>query len=140
MNLDYYDKFSRLSTIAESFTLPGPRMLVEILPKEELKTAGGLIISAGAGYKTTNEMNRPLFGVILLNGEGEEDEDGNNIPLPLKPGAVVQINLHGPVYYSEFPGLGSTEDQIAMIAPNHIQMSWPTIADFKKFQEVLGAK
>lgn len=137
MKLQFAEKFARLEGIKESFNLPGTRMIVELLPKEEFKTAGGLIVGDPGGYRTEVQTNRPLIGVVLLVGEGSTNEEGELEEVPFSPGAVVQINTHGPAYYSEYPGIGKTSD-IAMIVPSHVNMSWPSIADYMKFREVLS--
>ncbi len=112
-------------------------MVVELLPKEEFKTAGGLIVGDPGGYRSEVQTNRPLIGVILLVGEGTVDDDGELLPVEFEPGAVVQINTAGPAYFSEYPGIGKTSD-IAMIVPSHVNMSWPSMEAYLKFRAVLS--
>lgn len=139
MESKFLERFKRLSALtSQEFVLVGERMLIEVFPQTELKTKGGIIIADPSGYKTETQTNRPLLGVVLAVGQGYVDEDGKEEPNEYKPGEVVIVSRMGPLYYSEFPGLGSTNNEIAMTRSSEVHMSWPNIEAYEKFREVIG--
>ncbi|HQE69812.1 MAG TPA: co-chaperone GroES [Atopobiaceae bacterium] len=66
----------------------GDRVLVKPAPKEE-KTSSGLYISSGA-------QEKPQQGEVIAVGAGKIDDDGDRIPIDVKPGDQV--------YYGKFGG------------------------------------
>jgi co-chaperonin GroES (HSP10) len=137
MESKYLSKFTKLSDFKD-FVLVGERMLIEVIPQEEMKTKGGIIIADPGGYKTETQTNRPLLGVVLLVGQGYISDDGESEPHEYKPGEVVIVSKMGPLYYSEFPGIGATGNSIAMTRSSEVHLSWPSIEAFKKFRETLS--
>ena len=108
----YLEQFKKLD--GSKYKLAGGRMLVEILPKEEMKTTGGLIMAAPIQHKGTADTQRAVVGVVLMTGEGYVDDDGNDVPMETKVGSVVVLNEFGLKYYSQFPGISTyTESKLA---------------------------
>lgn len=136
----YLERFKRLSDFpSDQFVLVGERMLIEVFPEEEMKTKSGLIIAQAAGYKTETQINRPMLAVVLYVGQGYVNEDGSEEEHEYKPGEVIICSKMGNLFYSDFPGIGATEDSIALTRPSEVHMSWPSIEAFLKFREALGA-
>lgn len=139
----YLARFARLkSEGAAFFTLPGNRMLVEILPKEELKTRGGLIMATDMrDHRNHTEENRAIVGIVVLNGSGYVDDDGNTVEIEYTEGSVVLLSSLGIRYYSQFPGLTEyTESSLGMTRDSEVQMSFPSLEAFEKAKELLNAK
>ena len=86
----YLEQFKKLE--GTKYKLAGGRMLVEVLPKAEMKTAGGLIMAAPSSHKGTADLQRALLGVVLMLGEGYVDDDGKDIEMDVKVGNVVVLN------------------------------------------------
>ena len=61
----------------------GDRVLIELSKDEESKTASGIIIP------DTADKDRLERGVVLEVGEGGENEDGELVPIRVKPGQKV---------------------------------------------------
>lgn len=59
----------------------GSRVVVEPIEQEEI-TAGGIVLPETAKEK-------PQKGVVLSVGPGDRDDDGDRIPLDVKPGDTV---------------------------------------------------
>lgn len=100
----------------EASALPaikGATLVVECLPKKELKTAGGIILGAvDKTHRGTAEDMRRGLAIILACGEGYGSPDE---PCTLKPGQVVMLP-YSPLYLSEWPGIqGYTANTIALI-------------------------
>lgn len=126
MQTKYLAHFERLK---DKFVLNGNRILVEILPKEEMKTQGGIVIASDlSGYKTQTEDKRPLMAMIVCCGDAVDEQ--------WKPGMVCWITKH-PTFYSEFPGIGATENKLALITddPNDIHMSWENLSAYEAYKK-----
>lgn len=120
----------------------GNRLLIELLPKEELKTAGGIIIKSDmSGYKTQTEDSRPQMALVLATGDERTNSDGYlEAGTNYEPGNVLWITTH-PTYISEFPGLGATENKLAWITdnPQDIHVKWASLTAYEEFKKVSRA-
>lgn len=133
----YLDQFKKLE--GSKYKLSGGRLLVEILPKKEMKTGGGLIMAAPIQHKGTADQQRAVVGVVLMVGEGYVDDDGVDVPMETRVGAVVVLNEFGLKSYSEFPGVTSyTENKIALTAESEIQMKFESLEDLAEFERLLN--
>lgn len=133
----YLEKFKKLE--GSKFKLAGGRILVEVLPKQEMKSAGGLIIAAPSTHKGTADMQRAVLGIVLMVGEGYIDSDGKDIPMEVKVGNVVVLNEFGVKYYSEFPGIKSyTENKLAMTGESEIQIKFESVDELIEFESLLN--
>lgn len=133
----YLEQFKKLD--GSKYKLAGGRMLVEILPKEEMKTTGGLIMAAPIQHKGTADTQRAVVGVVLMTGEGYVDDDGNDVPMETKVGSVVVLNEFGLKYYSQFPGISTyTESKLALTAESEIQMKFDSFDDLAEFEKQLN--
>lgn len=101
--------FKQLRDLRPNFyQLYGSRILVEVLPDPEIRTANGLILTTTPkSQRTDTEENKFTAAVILSVGAGYYDEDkGEDVPLTLKPGQVVEVVRSGLRRYSTHPALG----------------------------------
>jgi co-chaperonin GroES (HSP10) len=132
----YLEQFKKLE--GSKYKLAGGRMLVEVLPKKEMKTTGGLIMAAPLNHKGTADTQRAVVGVVLMTGEGYVDDDGVDVPMETKVGSVVVLNEFGLKYYSEFPGIATyTESKLALTAESEIQMKFDSFDDLAAFEKLL---
>lgn len=132
----YLEQFKKLE--GSKYKLAGGRMLVEILPKKEMKTNGGLIMAAPIQHKGTADTQRAVVGVVLMTGEGYVDDDGKDVAMETKVGNIVVLNEFGLKYYSEYPGLTSyTENKLAMTAESEIQMKFDSFDDLAEYERLL---
>ncbi len=138
---EYLERFKKLEGVTKDvFTLEGDRMLVEIMPKEELKSAGGLIIASDATrYRTDTTANRPLIVVVLTTGPGDYDPDsGEYNEVEYKPGNVLFISDMSIKYLSDFPGIGATGQKLGIVRPTETHISWPSFEAYEKFRNTLN--
>jgi co-chaperonin GroES (HSP10) len=127
---------------ADKFTLFGNRLLVEMLPKEELKSAGGLILHAPTNdHRTDMEQNRAVLALVLAAGTGYyNEESGNSVPLEVAPGNVVLVSEMGLKKYTQFPGLAEyTANQIALTRETEIHMCWPSVEAYEAYKYALNS-
>lgn len=137
---EFFDRV-RETKSNHGFTLTGNRLLVEILPEEEIKTKSGLVIASDlSGYKTTTQNNRPTMALVLYVGTHTYDlaNGGMTEGSTYKPGQVIWITKH-PHFISEFPGLGSTEQKLAFMTddPNDVHAVWPDMAAYEAFKKAV---
>lgn len=98
----YFNRFQELiKTEPAVMELKGDQILIERLPKPELKTKSGLILASVSGYKQTMEDSITEFAIVLMTGPGLLDENGNSIPCDCKPGDVVMVP-GSTIWYSAF--------------------------------------
>lgn len=116
-------------------------MIVEVLPKEELKSAGGLVLSADThGHRSSTDENRAELAMVLANGPGYVDDDGNDVPIDIPPGSVVLLSRIGLKLYSQFPGLAEyTSETIALTRDSEIHCAWPSIDAFQTYAAKLNS-
>lgn len=149
LNSEFLNRFKKLEGVGDDvFILHGDRMLVEVMPKEELTTKGGLIISSDSTrMRTDTTQNRPLIVTVLAVGKGYiedvKDEDGEVIDhvqeeVPYKPGEVLFISDLSIKYLSEFPGLGATGQKLGIVRATETHISWPSFEAYEKFKSTLN--
>ena len=142
MESKYLARFQKLGEVKKDigFRLNGSRLLVEILPAKEIKTASGLVLSSPDTYKATADSYRALLGIVLMTGEGYVDEEGADVPMETKVGQIVVLNEFGLKYYSQFPGIADyTKNTVAMTSESEIQMSFDSIEEFIKYEQALSS-
>lgn len=105
----YLHKFQDLA-LANTVTLRGDWMLVEFIPQEEKKTAGGIYMPtdnmSSAQINGVAPERKLTFVRVLFTGEGydEVDEEGNKIKEALEyaPGDIVAIPFTAIKWFSDF--------------------------------------
>lgn len=142
-NTKYLESFKKLQTeeARQLFRLQGARVLIEVLPAREIKTASGIILSAPKDHvKVTAESQQHLLGVVLLTGSGYVDSDNNPIPMDVEVGNVVMLNELGLKYFSTFPGIANyTKNTLALTSESDIQMIFPNQEAYEKYEQLLNS-
>lgn len=120
--------------------LNGSRLLVEVLPPKEIKSAGGLVLSSNSDtHKATADSYRAVLAVVLMVGEGYVDEAGAAMEMETKVGDIVMLNDFGMRYYSQFPGLDDyTKNKIAMTTESEVQLKFSGAEEFLSFEQTLN--
>lgn len=138
MESKYLAKFAKLD--AGMLALRGDRMLVEKLPKEEFKTAGGLFINSSlSDHKSQIEMQRGELAIVLACGTGYVDEDGKEYEVDARPGTIILCNGFNYEHYSQFPGLaGYTQGSLAMVRERAVIASWPSLEAYNAYKAKLN--
>jgi co-chaperonin GroES (HSP10) len=132
----YFKKFQTLLKECPGImTLKGDNVLVEKLPKVELKTKSGLIIGTSTTHKNTVADSVTDFGLVLMTGPGQVFEDGSDCPCDAKPGDIILLP-QGTYWYGAFGHISQYEPySIGRLRDGQIPM-WFT--DYKKAFEVLN--
>lgn len=143
MKSKYLEKFKSLQSeeAKANFRLNGGRLLVEIFPPKELKTASGLVISAPSNMArgSTAESMRSVLAIVLLTGSGYFGDNGEDIPIDVPIGAIVLISDMDIKTFSTFPGIDDyTQNTLALIPENAIQMQFPTLESFQNYESFLN--
>jgi co-chaperonin GroES (HSP10) len=126
--------------LSPQYELIGDCILVEELPKEEVKTKSGLILESGGARKVDGlDMNKPLFVRVLAVGEGYYDETtGNEIPLNVQVGDIILVGRIGVNFFSTFCGLVSeTGNQIGLSRESEIRMRFKGEEGYQAVQQLL---
>lgn len=135
----YFKRFQRLIDEHHwTMNLKGDMLIVERLPKVELKTKGGIIMPHDVKtYKDTMSDRVTDFGIVLMVGPGHVFDDGSRAPMDCKAGDVIL--LPGNVaWYSAFGTMGDyTPFSIGLVRDAQIMLQF---ADYIKAMEVLNEK
>lgn len=134
----YLERFSRLTDIA-GFELRGNRLLVEVIPQEELKKGSIVIASSLSDHKSATQENRATLVRVLLVGTGYVDDEGADVPMDLKPGNVVMVPQMALKLYTQFPGLQDfTSNELALLLDHEIHMKWDDDAAYDRYKVALN--
>jgi co-chaperonin GroES (HSP10) len=136
----YKKYFDRLEG-KQLLQIKGKRLVVEVLDKDEIKTAGGLFIAKpDSDHRSQTEANRPTLCLVLACGVGYYDEDDEEVPLENSVGSVIEVSAHSLKTYSEFPGLSDyTSNKLAIVDDDVCHMSWPSLEAYEQYKQVLNA-
>jgi co-chaperonin GroES (HSP10) len=122
----------------KKFLLVGDCILVGRVPKRELKTAGGIVLSRG-GVRQNNafDSNLPQFVQVLAVGEGYYDNEKNeSIPLDLKPGNIIEVAAHAVRWFSSFGVVPDSEDSgtgVGITRESEYRMKFESYEDYETF-------
>ncbi len=132
----YFKQFENLNReYPGMMTLKGDNVLVERLPRIEMKTKSGLIIGTATTYKNTVADTLTDFGLVLMVGPGQLFEDGSTCPCDAKPGDIVLLP-QSTYWYGAFGHIAEYDAySIGRLRDGQIPM-WFT--DYKKVFEVLN--
>lgn len=128
----------RFQSIAEELQpkVTGNRMLVEVLPKEEMVSEGGIIFKTVETHKSDVEWLRPKIAVVLMKGAGSKNDNGTIDENPFNVGNVILVSEHSPKAFAEFPGLeGITSDEIAIVGRYDVHFCWENLEHFEQYCE-----
>jgi co-chaperonin GroES (HSP10) len=134
----YLKQFSKLGP--GDFPLRGNRLIVELLPKIEVKTKGGLVLATSLNdHRTTTNENQADVAVVLAVGSGYYGDDGEAVPMDVRVGNVILLTRFGVRAYSTFPGLTEyTAESIALCRESDVHAAWPSIEAFNAYVEKLS--
>ncbi len=122
------------------YYLTGDCLLVEEIPKAEVKTKSGLVLSSG-GRKSFDgmDMNQPLFVRVLDKGPGFYDEEtGDSSPLEVEVGDIILIGKVSVQFFSTFgPLVSEPGSQIGLTRESEIRMRFKGQEAWDKACEVL---
>lgn len=137
MESNYKEQFDKLAaTEPKLYTLRGATLLVELLPKEELTSKGGIIIGQASNQRANAEEFRRGVGIVLLQGDGYSD----GTEMDIKPGMVIMLP-YNPMYLSEWPGLkGYTQNSLALVNEGDVLFAYKSYKDFLKAKEVFSGE
>lgn len=143
----YFKRFQRLAEpvgqgldgeplYEDHMVLKGDMLIVERLPKVELKTKGGIIMPHDVKtYKDTMSDRVTDFGIVLMTGPGHVFDDGTRAECECKPGDVIL--LPGNVaWYSAFGTMvGYEAFSIGLVRDAQIMLQF---TDYQKAFEILN--
>ena len=124
---------------APNFKLFGSKLLVEQLPIGELKTKGGIILSAPTNAKSNFKTHAPLVCMVLAAGEGYTNDEGDSVPLSIKVGNVVITNANGVSFFSTLPGVPNYSDmKVGITTETDVQMVFEGIPEFEAYAKIMS--
>jgi co-chaperonin GroES (HSP10) len=140
--VDSFEKeFSVLREMNESFVLRGSSIIVEILPDEEIKTAGGLIIATDSKHIKGNSIEQHKLQVarVLMTGPGYwNDETESYEKLEVHPGSIVILPQFSTSLISVFPGIQRpTSNRLAFIKMDAIMGFYPSVEAYEQVKAKL---
>ena len=133
---------SQFVQVKDKYKLRGNRILVEVLPREEIKSAGGLILAAPpSDHRSTLDSNRACLAVVLAVGDGYYDDDtGEDSPLDIEVGNVIMLSAYGMRLYSTFPGVVDyVPEHIALIRDSDVTQAWKSKEDYEQYKQGLAS-
>lgn len=136
MKSKYLSKFMNLQpNQLAKLPIAGSRLLIELMPQEEVKSSGGIYLTTGL----KDNLQAPTVGIVLAVGEGYEDENGEPLPVDIGVGAVVLVANFSVSAFSTFPGLiGYTGGDIAFVREGDVAASWVSIEAFDEYARELN--
>lgn len=116
-------------------------MLVEALPRPELKTSGGIILSDNKRSLDNYSADKPQFVKVIQVGAGVQTEDGTNEPLPFSVGDIILVGPLATVKWcSDLFGLVSNTAEfrlgIMQGDATNAFMTFKTMEDYNKAWEL----
>lgn len=130
------------STCPEAFKLTGQCLLVEEVPKRELKTISGLILHSGTKHQVDSILdNQPMEVRVLLVGEGFYDEEtGKEVPLSTKPGDVILVGKLSVKWLSSIAGVFIQEGatRIGLLQESDTQLLYNGSTGYEAFGDALA--
>lgn len=126
---------------ADSFDLIGDALLVEELPKEELKSKGGIILAPQGKVSQVDgiEANRPTFVRVLAVGNGYVDSEGETVPVEANPGDIILVGRLSVNWFSTFgPLVSSAQCQLGITRECEIKLRFKGEAGYQKAYGILS--
>ena len=141
--MEFKKEFDVLREKADLFKLRGSTLVVELLPEPEIKTKGGLIISAPSDQVRGNTNDNKLqAGVVLMAGEGYYDADSNTYtPTDIQPGAVIILPQYSAQTISKFPGISRpTQSKIVLVKEDSVLAYYTSREAFEQAEQLLNGQ
>lgn len=134
MELQFQGEVERIKSCG--FQLRGSAILAELLPEQELKTKGGLIIATDSDQRKGNSVNahKLEIAVVLDTGPGDYDPDTRSYdPLDIKPGNVLILNQYAHQPVSKLPGITiPLSNKLVLVPPTGVLAIYPDMAAYQK--------
>jgi co-chaperonin GroES (HSP10) len=133
----FLERFQKLAATENALGLIGDTILVEKLGRIETKTAGGIIMPTGpnGSYKHTASDDVIEFGMVLLTGPGDVDNEGNNLKMTTKIGDIIALPMNVQ-WYSQFGEMKEySMNSIGRMRDSQVMM---VFKDYFKAMEVLN--
>lgn len=131
-------------TCKDDFEIIGDGLLVEEIPKEEIKSKGGIFMPTNTKIDSIDglEANRPCFVRVLAVGEGYfNDKTDGTVPLNCRPGDIILVPKLSVKWLSVFGNLVSTGGaQIGLVSETSMQLRFPGDAAYDRFFSALQEK
>ena len=117
------------------FKMFGGKVLVERLEVGEVKSAGGIILSAPSNVRTEFKHAQPLVCMVLAVGEGYTDDEGvASIPPSVEPGNVIVVNTNGVSFFSTIPGITSYSNMsIGICVDSDVQLKFNNLEAYEAY-------
>jgi len=136
----YLERFQTLANEQpKNYTVHGTRVLIELLPKKELVSKGGIVLQSVSTHLSTLAENQHVLGIVLAGGEGYKLENGTVIAPSVAPGNVVEVSKLGLRYRSSHPLLAEcVPETLAYIDESDILSSFETIEDYERAYQLVN--
>lgn len=122
-----------------TFKLFGSKLLVEKVDAGEIKSKGGIILSAPTGSRSNVKSMEPLVCVVLAAGEGYTNDEGGSVPLSVVPGNIIITNANGVSFFSTLPGVPNySEMKVGITTESDVQMVFESAAQFEEYVNIIG--
>lgn len=120
----------------------GDGLLIEEIPKEEIKSRGGIYMPTTTKIDSIDglEANRPCFVRVLAVGEGYYNEKTEEtVPLNCRPGDIVLVPRLAVRWLSTFGNVVSTAgSQIGLISETSMQIRFKGEEAYEKFFNIIS--
>jgi len=127
--------------VDESGILTGDLLMVEKIDQPEIKSTGGIILSASVDHRQTNSIgaNMPHFVRVLAVGKGfYNEETGEDVPVEVKPGDIILVGEQSVKWMAHWPLLNYTPFQIGLTREAEIQIKFKGEEGFNKLFDALN--
>lgn len=143
MSQESFEKEFAILREHQGFVVRGSTIIVEILPDEEIKTKGGIIMTGKADHVKGNsfEQHKLLTGKVLMTGPGYWNEEMLAYdPLEVETGAVIILPQFATQYLSMFPGISRpTGNKIGMIKQDQVIAFYKSQAAYEEAKAKLNS-
>lgn len=110
MTSRYLRSFQELSEKhADDMQLQGDVLIVEEVEKEEVKSAGGIILQESPRSQDGFGQNRPTLLYVLASGPGYFKDDGSTVACTAQPGDLILTGATSIKWLSHFGPIVATQ-------------------------------
>lgn len=126
----YLDAFKTLvAEFGDRFVIFGDEHFVEEVPKEDIRTAGGIHLPSNVdGFGRNHdglEVNRAIFCRVVASGPGHVDDAGKTWDTTLRPGDVILVSPNSVLWFQTFLNNVSTMDRkIGVVREKFAHSAW----------------
>ncbi len=141
----YLEAVQRATTeVGPAFTLMGSFLIVERVPKEEVKTKSGLFLATddrANGQINSISANMPVWVHVLAIGAGYyDDESGESLPLDTAPGDILLVGQHSVKWLPVYPVDNYELFSVGVTSEAETQMRFRGLDAYRRFSEALNRK